>query len=350
MSSHNDDWDEATKAAPFLSGEELLSDQQQPEKAYLIVLSGNRLGSMIEVREGMVIGRAFGADLAIPEEGISRQHVKISANPQGELVAHDLGSLNGTYVNGNRIESAVLRDGDKIRIGTTTILKFSYADRLEESFQQQLQEAALRDPLTRLHNRRSLDDHLARELAFARRHGSALSLILIDIDHFKNVNDTHGHPVGDQLLRGLATTLVRQIRQEDLLARYGGEEFALLCRGINGAIAFVVADRLRTSVAGKALVESLPDLRVTFSAGVAAIPAMGIDNEQHLVEAADRALYRAKKEGRNRAVLHDITQPFVPAANAPRQTPAAAPAPEPDFPADEATPVPGPGKDPNGDK
>lgn len=304
----NEEWDEATKAAPTAAGEELLGGEHQAEKAYLIVLTGNRLGSMIEVREGMIIGRSHGSDFQIPEEGISRQHARIHSREDGKLVVEDMGSLNGTYVNGQRVERQVLTDGDKIRIGTTTILKFSYADRLEEHFQQQLREAALRDPLTRIFNRRSLDDHLTREVAFARRHGSKLSLILFDIDHFKQVNDTYGHPAGDELLCSLAGCLGRQIRQEDILARYGGEEFALLCRGIGGPVAFAVADRLRLSIGSESLVQQLPDLRVTVSGGVSAMPAGDIDSVRELVEAADQALYRAKREGRNRIVLHASPQ------------------------------------------
>jgi diguanylate cyclase (GGDEF)-like protein len=264
---------------------------------------------MVEVRDNMVIGRSHGTDFEIPEDGISREHVRIRNNAEGKPVIEDMGSLNGTFVNGKRVESAVLSDGDKIRIGSTTILKFSYADRLEEHFEQQLREAALHDPLTQIFNRRSLDDHLSREVAFALRHRSTLSLIIFDLDHFKNVNDTHGHPVGDELLCGLAAGLARQIRQEDILARYGGEEFALLCRGIGGAVAFGVADRLRLSVASQALVAQLPDLHITLSGGVAAMPADDLGGVRELVEAADQALYRAKREGRNRIVLHE-SQPL----------------------------------------
>jgi two-component system, cell cycle response regulator len=317
--STDDDWDEATKAATS-PGEDLGEHQ---EKAYLIVLTGNRLGSMIEVRHGMVVGRSHGTDFQIPEEGISRQHVRILFGPDGRPIIEDMGSLNGTFVNGKRINAGVLSDGDKIRVGTTTILKFSYADKLEEDFQLQLREAALHDPLTQVFNRRSLDDHLAREVAFSLRHQSALSLILFDLDHFKNVNDTRGHPVGDELLCSLASGLQRQIRREDILARYGGEEFALLCRGISGAVAFAVADRLRLSVASQALVSQLPDLLITVSGGVAAMPSPDLGSVRDLVEATDQALYRAKHEGRNRVILHECK---VPVEEAPPARPGRRPA------------------------
>ncbi len=301
--SHDDDWDDETKAVPAAPAAED-PGATASEAAYLIVLSGSRMGSMIEVRDGLVIGRAHTTDFQVPDEGISRQHVRIRATPDGKLTAEDLGSMNGMFVNGHRVAHTVLTDGDKIRIGTTTILKFSYADKLEESFQLQLREAALRDPLTRVYNRRFLDEHLAREVAFARRHGSPLSLILIDIDHFKEVNDTHGHLVGDAVLMGLAGAVSKQIRQEDFLARYGGEEFAVVCRGTTGVVAFAVADRLRMRVQTQALIPERPGLWVTFSAGVAAMPDPELPGERELIDAADRALYRAKHGGRNRVHLH----------------------------------------------
>ena len=300
----HDEWDEATKAVSSMRDEPLAVEPEH-EKAYLIVLTGNRLGTMVEVRDGMIIGRSHSVDFPLAGEGVSRQHARIRSAEDGKVLVEDLGSLNGTYVNNQRIESMALSDGDKIRIGSTTILKFSYADRLEEEFQQQLREAALHDPLTQIFNRRSLDDHLAREVAFADRHQTPLSLVLFDIDHFKNVNDTRGHPVGDEVLRRLSACLARQIRQEDILARYGGEEFALLCRGIAGSAALGVADRLRLTVASRPLVPMHPDLRITVSGGVAAMPASDISNTSELVDAADQALYRAKDLGRNRIVLHE---------------------------------------------
>jgi diguanylate cyclase (GGDEF)-like protein len=207
------------------------------------------------------------------------------------------------YVNGRRTERRVLQDGDKIRIGSTTILKFSHADTLEQSFQQQMRDAALTDALTRLYNRRSLDDHIQREFAFAKRHGAPLSLIIADIDHFKNVNDGYGHLVGDAVLVGLARLLAKSIRQEDFLARYGGEEFALVCRQTPGITAFSIAHRLRVSAKAQSLVLERPQLRISLSAGVCAIPDDSIGRIDQFIEAADDALYEAKNSGRDRVCL-----------------------------------------------
>jgi diguanylate cyclase (GGDEF)-like protein len=295
-----DDKDDVTETLPAFGDVEEPSGE---ETAHLIVLTGSRIGTMVQVREGLIIGRGSDAGLMLPDDGVSRQHVRIAATPEGDLVAEDLGSRNGMYVNGRRTESRVLKDGDKIRIGSTTILKFSHADKLEQSFQQQMRDAALTDPLTGLYNRRSLDDHLQREFAFAKRHGAPLSLIIADIDHFKHVNDGYGHLVGDAVLVGLARILTKSIRQEDFLARYGGEEFALVCRQTPGITAFSIAHRLRCTVKESLLVAERPKLRIMVSAGVSMIPDASIGRLDQFIEGADHALYEAKNSGRDRVCL-----------------------------------------------
>lgn len=300
----HEDWEEEeTRAVAF--DDESVDDPQREDTAYLIVINGSRVGSMVKATEGLTIGRGSKADFRAPDDGVSRIHVRIDAAADGGLCAKDMQSRNGTFVNGGRIDSVVLQDGDKIRIGSTTILKFSYADRLEESFQQQMYDAALRDPLTQIYNRRHFDEQLQSEFAYAQRHGFPLGLIMLDLDHFKSVNDTHGHPTGDTVLVGLADILVSCTRQEDLFARYGGEEFALLCRGTAGPVTFSIANRIRRQLEQAILVSDLPELRVTLSAGVAGIPDGAIGTSQALIDAADKALYRAKDLGRNRVCLFD---------------------------------------------
>jgi diguanylate cyclase (GGDEF)-like protein len=284
--------------------ESLVTQKSEREKPYLIVISGSQVGAMVKLKEGMTIGRGRQADFQTVDEGISRLHCRLRQTPVG-VVIEDLDSRNGTFVNDEKIGTIILKDGDKIRIGTTTILKFSYADELEESFQRQMYDAALRDALTRIYNRRHFDEQLRAEFSYARRHGFPLSLIMMDIDHFKSVNDNHGHPVGDVVLIGLAQAVTQAIRHEDLFARYGGEEFVVLCRGTKGSVAYTIANRIRERVEQTALVSDVPELRVTVSAGVACGPTAEIGTPDLLVEAADRSLYRAKQLGRNRACLDD---------------------------------------------
>ena len=291
--------DDVTETLPAMNDEAVAGG----ETAFLVVLSGSRVGTMVAATDGLMIGRSPDAGLVVADEGVSRQHVRITTTDSGELVAEDLGSRNGMLINGIQAKAKVLKDGDKIRIGMTTILKFSHTDRIEQSFQKQMLDAAIFDQLTRLHNRRSLDDHLPREFVFAQRHGAPLSLVMFDIDHFKEVNDRHGHVVGDAVLAGIAVALGRGIRQEDLLARYGGEEFVLVCRQTPGPIAFGIAHRLRCAVKSGPLVPQRPNLLVTLSAGVCAVPDPRIARLEQLIEGADQALYQAKAGGRDRICL-----------------------------------------------
>src|SRR5260370_2395472 len=119
----------------------------------------------------------------------------------------EMSSANGTMVNGQRTDRSLLRDGEKIEIGATTILKFTYSDEREEAFHNKMYEAALRDGLTQAYNKRNVVERLSTEVAYARRHGTPLTLLMLDIDHFKQINDTHGHPAGDSVLATLARTV-----------------------------------------------------------------------------------------------------------------------------------------------
>src|SRR5678815_1004224 len=193
---------------------------------------------------------------------------------------------------------------DRIRIGTTTILKFTYHDHLDESFQQQMYDAALRDGLTKAYNKKYFLDRLETEIAYARRHRTERSVLMFDVDHFKKVNDTHGHLAGDTVLVRVAKLAQGTIRTEDIFARYGGEEFAVLCRGVKRDSAAVLAERLRSLVDGTVMEHEGQRMPVTISIGVAAYPDIDVENGLDLVAAADAALYEAKRGGRNRVVLY----------------------------------------------
>lgn len=296
------DWEDETADAGMLDSN--LGFGSPIEEAYLIVLGGSRIGAMAQIQSGMVIGRGDRADFRTPDDGVSRLHLRLTKTREG-ILAEDLQSRNGTYVNGQRVTSVLLKDGDKIRIGSTTILKFSYADKLEESFQREMYNAALRDPLTQTYNRRYFNEQLESEFYYAIRHHSDLSLILIDIDHFKKINDAYGHLTGDAVLAGLTTAIKKLIRCEDLLTRYGGEEFALLCRWTSGHIGLSIANRIRTFIEQAQLVPSIPELKVAISAGVASLPENIINTPQAFFDAADKALYQAKRLGRNRVCMFD---------------------------------------------
>jgi two-component system, cell cycle response regulator len=293
------EWDEQTKVSNK-TNEPPESAAHDRSVAYLIVLAGTGVGEMHKLTRAVTtIGRGSQADIQVTDEGISRRHAEIHMNDQ-EASIHDLGSTNGTYCNGERVTKRPLADGDKIQVGSTTILKFTFHDSLDESFQRQMYESALRDGLTKIFNKRYFQERLESEFSYAMRHRSPLSLLLFDLDHFKNVNDTCGHLAGDHALVTLTELVAQTMRQEDVLARYGGEEFVILCRGVDRAGALVFAERVRKLVAAQSFVYEGRKLQVTISVGVASLPPDGMENGAQLVQAADDALYEAKRAGRNR--------------------------------------------------
>ena len=267
---------------------------------YLIVVAGAGVGEMYRLDAGeAVVGRGEGAQFRIVDEGISRSHARLFRSGE-TLYVEDLKSANGTLVNGHRVATVALKDGDKISIGSTTILKFTYHDKIDEVFQQKMYEAALRDGLTKAYNKRYMLDRLTAELAFCRRHKSDLTLLLIDLDHFKRVNDTHGHPAGDAVLVRVAAIMQAGIRTEDILARYGGEEFAIICRNANLPSASIVGERVRKAVEGAPIEWEGHSLPITISVGIAAAVGAAAESAAKLIAAADAALYAAKRGGRNR--------------------------------------------------
>jgi diguanylate cyclase (GGDEF)-like protein len=168
-----------------------------------------------------------------------------------------------------------------------------------------LKEESIRDSLTRLFNRRHLDEQLAIEMQFARRHGTELSVIMVDVDNFKRVNDLHGHAAGDDVLTAVAGRLRAGMRVEDMLARFGGEEFTAVLRTTDLAASRVVAERLRRLVEATVIRTPTVELAITISAGCASLSETRAETSEALLAAADRRLYAAKRAGRNRAVSSD---------------------------------------------
>jgi len=277
------------------------------DRAYLVVLAGASVGEMYKIEtEKTVIGRGQKAHIRLLDDGISREHaqVVIAGN---HVYLEDLGSTNGTFCNGLKVDRRELADGDKILVGSTTILKFTYHDNLDEIFQKQMYESALRDGLTKAFNKKYFTDRLESEFTFATRHASPLTLVLFDIDHFKKVNDTHGHPAGDHVLTEISNLLTGSLRAEDVFARYGGEEFAVICRGSDGAQTRVVGERLRRAVETHRFVYEGTHIPLTISVGVAVLPDSTVRDANDVVSHADQALYSSKRGGRNRVTAFPPT-------------------------------------------
>jgi len=298
-----DNWDDDTTATGLEPTAEGTLPKLGRKRACLTVLTGTAVGQIFKLaRTPGTIGRGQRTEVRLIDEGVSRQHAKFRLDGEN-LYIEDLGSRNGTFVNGIRIAAETpLVDGDKIQVGRTTVLRFAFHDELDESFHENLMSSALRDPATRLFNKRYLLDRLDSELKFARRHETALSLLMIDIDHFKKTNDTHGHLAGDAVLANLAAVVLRAVRNEDVVARFGGEELAIILRAIPIDPAAHLGERLRKLVEATVTKHGDRELRMTVSIGVATFPATKAETVEQLIEAADKALYRAKDAGRNRVV------------------------------------------------
>jgi diguanylate cyclase (GGDEF)-like protein len=247
----------------------------------------------------LTIGREGGCQIQLEDGSVSRQHCRLVRTADGSFQIEDLGSRNGTFVNGQRLDRSVpLHDGDKIQLSSTTILKFTYADRLDESFQRRMYESALRDGLTKAFNKKYFLDRLEREFRFAKRHQQPLALVMLDVDDMRGLNEGHGAAAGDTVLTELAAEIHALVRHEDVFARYGGEEFALICRATDAGGAAALAERIRAAVAGHAFAHGAESLSVSVSAGVAGLAADANDS-MALLAAADEALAHAKRAGRN---------------------------------------------------
>jgi diguanylate cyclase (GGDEF)-like protein len=280
--------------------------------AYLVVMAGSNVGEMYKLdKVQLIIGRGDKAGLKLVDDGISRDHARI-VREAGQLILEDLGSTNGTFCNGARVTRQALSEGDKILLGSTTILKFSYHDKLDEAFQRQMSESALRDGLTRAYNKRYFGERIEAELQYSLRHDAPLSLIFLDIDHFKSVNDQHGHQAGDQVLATLATLVTTMLGDDAVFARYGGEEFAVIARGTDAAGAKALSERIRASVEAHPFAHEGTAIPVTISVGISHMPGLDIATTVDLVARADEALYAAKRAGRNRVCVAGA--PAAPAA------------------------------------
>jgi len=285
--------------------ESLIVPPLEAGKAYLIVIKGRSVGRMLELGDApTVIGRSPEVDLSVDDEAVSRQHGQVERSGAGfDLV--DLGSTNGLFVNNQRIERHSLEDGDRIQLGNSTIMKFAYQDVVEETFQKHLYQSATRDSLVSTYNRQFFLDSLDAEFSLCFRNNMPLSLLMLDIDHFKRVNDTYGHLTGDQALREVAAVIQKTLRGEDILARYGGEEFAVMLRYPDPERAFTAAERVRRNVESLVIEYEHARFSVTVSIGLATLINKCHARPLELLREADEHLYTAKRNGRNMTVSAD---------------------------------------------
>ena len=267
----------------------------------LIYPGGADLGKRFELdRDEVTIGRVSECDIQVDRDSVSRKHARVEriAGGSGWRVV-DLGSTNGSYVNDKPITERELRDGDLVKIGNA-IFKFLMGGNIESAYHEEIYRMTIIDGLTQAFNKRFLMENLERELARCGRNQRPLSMVMFDIDHFKKINDEHGHLTGDHVLKELARRVRGRVRKEEIFARYGGEEFTVVLPEASQQNAMEFAEQVRTLVERDPFEFEGDKLAVTVSLGVACVTEeMPVES---FIKIADDNLYRAKRGGRNRVV------------------------------------------------
>jgi diguanylate cyclase (GGDEF)-like protein len=306
--NRNEDEPESTQLQPANKDSKSAQNERRPA---LVSLRGELMAVPIPLeRDQVIIGRAIEADVRLNDSRASRLHARIASilDPKTSETSYritDLGSTNGTLVNGELITEAPLSDGDKIVIGDH-LFRFDMLDEIDREFQQQIHRLIAHDELTGLLTSKSFFSELRREAARAEADSRPFCVLMMDLDHFKEVNDTYGHLVGSRTLEETGRVIKEALRAGDVASRFGGEEFAAFLLDANYAQGLVAAERVRLAMEQEQFPVNRinsPDgqatHRITISIGVAAYPDDATD-PIHLVELADSALYRAKRSGRNR--------------------------------------------------
>lgn len=279
----------------------------------LVFLNGDLLAVPIPLeRDEVVLGRALEADVRINDTKVSRQHARINTVHNAETgetnyQLTDLNAKNGTFLNGQQIASEILRSGDKITVGEH-ILRFELLDEIDREYQHQIRRLLSHDDLTGLLSSRSFFSELRREAARADGEKRKFCVLMMDVDHFKQVNDTYGHLTGSKTLEEIGHCITQILRSGDVAARFGGEEFAAFLLDAELSQGIVAAERIREAIEARQFSvlkrgKAVETHRLTISLGVAAFPDDSSDPIE-LVEMADSALYRAKREGRNRVCAY----------------------------------------------
>ncbi len=300
----------------------LLAEDSQTSKA---MLSKNLSESyrLIEARDGEEAWQILAADehidVVITDVNMPRMTgqqllVKIRKSPIARIAsipvivmtaANDSVDKNLAFLNGANDFLTKPVDVMELQARVNVHYKLSRTIRELEESRRALVEQASTDPLTRLRNRRSFYEQGTQQVAAVKRYMGELSVLLIDIDHFKEVNDKFGHQAGDEVLVKVATLLGGIVRNGDVVARIGGEEFAVLLPETNRLGAAVLAERIRARVEKAEIVTADARIRVTISIGMAAFSAESVDTFDELLAVSDRRLYLAKNQGRNRICVND---------------------------------------------
>ena len=317
MTSENVNKNETGNTRPRPGATQIPAVQGERRPA-LVSLRGELLAMPIPLeRDEVTLGRALEADVRVNDSRASRLHARLTTerDPDTGVLRcklTDLSSTNGTMVNGQLITETPLKEGDKIVIGDH-LFRFDMLDEIDREFQQQIHRLLAHDELTGLLTGKSFFSELRREAARAEAESRPFCVLMMDLDHFKQVNDSYGHLVGSNTLERIGEVIKKALRAGDVASRVGGEEFAAFLLDADYAQGLVAAERVRSAVEQHEFPAARLDRpgetkthRLTISIGIAAFPDDATDPIQ-LVELADSALYRAKRNGRNRICAYRLS-------------------------------------------
>ena len=300
----NDPSDDKTRVTAVVP--KPLQNEEKPLGGDCIVIIYTKEPSLLGKRfvlDGVLrIGRGQESSIVLEGDSVSRRHAIFT--PKGpRWVVLDDNSTNGTYVNDEVVPVGAevqLHNGDRVKIGPT-IFKYLTGHDVEAQYHGEIYRMTIIDGLTGAYVKRYLVEAMEKEITRARRYERALSFVLFDIDHFKKINDFHGHLAGDHVLKELAHIVQTNIRRDEIFARYGGEEFALLLPETPMDGALLLAEKLRQKVEDAKFTFQNDDISVTISGGISAISNSDRTSTE-LIQEADEKLYQAKGAGRNRIV------------------------------------------------
>ena len=250
------------------------------------------------LEDEVLLGRSDHCHIQLSEDAVSREHV-LFRREGGSYKLLDLNSTNGVLVNDVKVERALLIAGDYVQVGTY-IFKFITDDHIESMYHQTVYQMVTSDRLTSAYNKAYLMDVMEREMMRASRAEQCTSVLFLDFDRFKSINDEHGHLVGDQILQEFCHRALAAIRRCDVLSRYGGEEFVVMLCDANPVQAHIVAERIRSSIEKTPFQTDDGEIYATISIGIATQRASNsFVTPQELIHQADLKLYLAKQSGRN---------------------------------------------------
>jgi len=276
-------------------------EKLKEDQPCLVLISGAPLGRKFPlIPPRVIIGRGEAVELRVDESSVSREHAEVEVDASNEaVVLTDLRSTNGTYVNDVPIDSVELKEGDIIRLGTT-IFKYLPKGNIENVFVEKMHDMANIDAHTKIFNKKYSLEYLDNEFIRCRSLKKPLSIILFDLDHFKKINDTHGHVAGDFILEESCRVLKEKvIRGVDIFGRFGGEEFLVILPDTKLQAACSLAERIRNVIEDHDFVYEDKSISLTLSLGVTELNT-SVETAQSLLKRADHALYNAKNSGRNR--------------------------------------------------